>query len=301
MSKVLISGSSGLVARELVSDLKKQDFQVAQLSRRKVLNEYDTFHWDVEKEIVDAKALEGVDHIVHLAGANIGDKRWTKSRKEEIINSRVDSTRLLYKLVEKMKERPKSIISASAVGYYGANTVDHIFTEKDPPSDDFVGKTCQLWENEVLKFESLGVNTIRLRFGVVLSPKGGALKKMLLPAKFGLGSALGSGKQYLPWVHIDDVIRVIIWCLKNGFKKEVYNVCSPQHIRYSSFAKTLSRVIRKPNFMPNVPAFIIKLLYGEMSQIILEGSRVSSLKLNKNGYIFKFPELELALSDFLKD
>lgn len=301
MSKVLITGSTGLVGKVLVSYLKMENIQVAQLSRRKVLNEDNIFHWDIENGIIDVKALNGVDHIIHLAGANIGDKRWSKVRKKEIINSRVDSTRLLYKLVEKMEFKPKSIISASAVGYYGAKTVDHVFTEKDPPSDGFVGSTCQLWENEILKFESLGVNTIRLRLGVVLSPKGGALKKMVLPARLGLGASLGTGKQYLPWIHIDDVIKVIFWCLGKAYTREVFNVCSNDFITYQQFSKSLSETLRKPYFLPNIPSFMLKLIFGEMSQIILEGSRVSSQKLNKNGYIFKFPELELALSDLLKD
>ncbi len=301
MSKVLITGSTGLVGKVLVSHLKMQNIQVAQLSRRKVLNEDNIFHWDIENGVIDVKALNGVDHIIHLAGANIGDKRWSKVRKNEIINSRVNSTRLFYKLIEKLEFRPKSIISASAVGYYGAKTVDHVFTENDPPSDDFVGSTCQLWENEVLKFESLGVNTIRLRLGVVLSPNGGALKKMVFPARLGLGASLGTGKQYLPWIHIEDAIKVIFWCLSKDYKREVFNVCSNDFITYQQFSKSLSETLRKPYFLPNIPSFMLKLIFGEMSQIILEGSRVSSQKLNKNGYIFKFPELESALSDLLKD
>ena len=301
MSKVLITGSTGLVGKALVSHLKIQNFQVAQLSRRKVLNENDIFHWDVENGVIDIRALDGVDHIIHMAGANIGDKRWSKVRKEEILDSRIKSTRLLYKLVEKMEHRPKSVISASAVGYYGAKTVDHVFTEKDPPSDDFVGSICQLWENEVLKFESLGVNTIRLRLGVVLSPKGGALKKMLLPARLSLGSSLGTGKQYLPWIHIHDVIQVIVWCLNNDINREVYNACSNEFVTYQKFSNLLSKVIRKPYFLPNIPSFMLKMIFGEMSQIILEGSRVSSQKLIENGFKFKFPELGLALSDLLED
>lgn len=299
MEKVLITGSSGLIGKELDSFLTLQNYEVRKLSRKKEIDTKNIYNWDIEKGTIDLRAIEGIDHIIHLAGANIGERRWSNKRKAEIINSRVQSTQLLYTLVDKVKTRPKSIISASAVGYYGAMTSDKIFVETDKYGDDFLGSTCNLWENEVLKFESLGVRTVRLRFGVVLSSKGGALKKMLLPAKYGLGSGLGTGKQFLPWVHFQDVLNAIQLSLSLENVKEVFNVSAPEYTTYNEFSRTLSKVLERPYFMPNIPAWILKLIFGEMSEIILEGSRVSAQKLINSGFTFKYTSLQNALENLL--
>ncbi len=301
MNKVLITGASGLIGTELTNYLLKNNFDVIHLSRsRKNNSSVPTFIWDINKQYLEDGALDNVNHIIHLAGAGIADKRWTEKRKQEIIDSRTKSAELLFNEITKLDKKPDTFISASAIGYYGAITSKKIFTEEDKPANDFQGKVCQLWEKSADKFDELKIRTVKLRFGVVLSEKGGALKKMILPTKLGIGSALGSGKQYLPWVHVDDVVKIIKKSIGDQLMKGVFNVVAPSYNIYNDFAKTLAAVLKKPFFMPNVPSFVLKLIFGEMAQIILEGSRVSSQKIIDSGYEFQFPNLKNALEDLLK-
>jgi len=299
MSKILITGASGLIGTELSSYLLSKGFEVVQLSRRKSTSDIKSYLWDLENNHIETGALNNIDHIVHLAGAGIADKRWTAKRKQEIIYSRVKSAELLYNEIEKLEIKPKAFIAASAVGYYGAITSEKIYSEYDEPGDDFVANVCQKWEESTSQFSTLGIRTVQLRFGVVLSPKGGALKKMLLPTQLGFGSALGSGKQYFPWIHISDAINAVEKSIKDDKIKGAYNLVSPYYNDYNTFAKTLAKVLNKPYYMPNVPKFALKLVFGEMANIILEGSRVSSKKLIDSGFIFNYPNLSDALSDLL--
>ena len=299
MNKILITGASGLIGSKLTSLLQKNNYEVIQLSRRKSNGNIKTFLWDLNKNYIEQGALENVDHIIHLAGAGIADKRWTDKRKREIIDSRVKSAELLFNEIEKIEIKPKSFISASAVGYYGAITSDKIFTEEVQPGSDFVANVCQKWEESTKPFSDLGIRTVQLRFGVVLSPEGGALKKMLLPTKLGFGSALGSGRQYFPWIHISDAIAAVEKCIRDNDMKGAYNLVSPSTQNYNDFAKTLAEVLKKTYFMPNVPNFALKLVFGDMANIILEGSRVSSQKLIDSGFTFSFPDLKKALSNLL--
>ena len=299
MSKVLITGASGLIGTELSSFLSKKGYEIIHLSRNKKKGEFKSFLWNIDTGFLEAGALENVDHIIHLAGAGIADKRWTSERKKEIIESRIKSAELLFNEITKLESKPKSFISASAVGYYGAVTSDKIFSESDKHGDDFVAKVCKLWEESTKPFSDIGIRIVQLRFGVVLSPKGGALKKMLLPTKLGIGSALGSGKQYLPWIHITDAISAIE---KSVFDKDIkgaYNLVSPSTDDYNSFAKTLAKTLQKPFFAPNVPSFVLKFIFGEMASIILEGSRISPQKLIDSGFNFKYSNLNNALSILL--
>jgi uncharacterized protein (TIGR01777 family) len=299
MSKILITGASGLIGTELSSYLLSKGFEVVQLSRRKSTSAIKTYLWDLERNYIETGALNNIDHVVHLAGAGIADKRWTAKRKQEIIDSRVKSAKLLFNEMEKLEIKPKSFISASAVGYYGAITSEKIYSEDDKPGSDFVANVCMKWEESTRQFSELGIRTVQLRFGVVLSPKGGALKKMLLPTKLGFGSALGSGKQFFPWIHISDAINVVEKSIKDEQIRGTYNLVSPSYNDYDSFAKTLAKVLNKPYYIPNVPKFALKLVYGEMANIILEGSRISSKKLIDSGFDFNYPNLSEALSDLL--
>lgn len=299
MSKILITGASGLIGTKLSSFLSQKGYEIIHLSRNKKNGKFKSFQWNIETGFLERGALENVDHIIHLAGAGIADKRWTTKRKKEIIDSRVKSAELLFNEISNLEKKPKSFISASAVGYYGAVTSEIIYSENDKPGDDFVTEVSKLWESSAKQFSDLGIRTVQLRFGVVLSPNGGALKKMLLPTKLGIGSALGSGKQYLPWIHILDAIRAIEKCVVDDNINGAYNLVSPSSDDYNSFARTLAKVLKKPLFAPNVPSFLLKLIFGEMSQIILEGSRVSSQKLNDSGFEYGFNNLENALNDLL--
>lgn len=300
MNKVLITGSSGLIGSILSELLTKNNYEVIKLSRTKRQNSKNSFIWDVDSKFIEKEALENINYVIHLAGAGIADKRWTDKRKKEIINSRVESTNLLFDKLNRSGTNLKAFISASATGYYGAVTNDKVYKEEDQPGNDFLADVCKKWEDAALKFQNIGVRTILLRFGVVLSTDGGALKKMLLPTKLGFGSALGSGKQFLPWIHFKDLINIIEKSIIDESMNGAYNIVSPSNTTYYDFAKVLAKVMNKPFFMPNVPAFLLKLVFGEMSKVILEGSKISSNKIIESGYKFKFTDLDHSLTDLLK-
>jgi uncharacterized protein (TIGR01777 family) len=300
MKTVLISGGTGLVGTRLSQKLKEKGYQVNILSRsKKNDSEFKTFFWDVNKNFIDPEAIETANYIIHLAGANIAEKRWTDERKKEILDSRVKSGDLLFNAVKSIPNQLKAFISASAVGYYGAITTQHIFSESDPSHDDFLGKTCALWEASANQFETLGIRTIKIRTGLVLSKEGGALAKLKIPVQFGIGSALGSGKQYSPWIHLEDLCDIYIKAIEDTQMNGAYNAITPQHINNEQLTKSIADVLHKPFFFPKVPDFAMELLLGEMSHMLLEGSRVSSEKIEQTGFQFQFPTIKSALEDLL--
>lgn len=301
MKKILITGASGLIGRELTKLLLNEGKEVVHLGRSKRnKSTVKQYVWDINKGTVEEGAFDNVDGIVHLAGAGIADKRWSKKRKQEIIESRTKSADLIYNSILNRSNQPEVFISASAIGYYGAVTVDKIFSEEDEHGNDFQAEVCKLWEKSADNFNELELRTVKLRFGVVLSEKGGALKKMLPPTKLGIGSALGSGNQIFPWVHVEDVVNIISKSLNDKNMIGVFNVVAPSFNNYNDFAKTLAKVLHKPYFLPNVPAIALKLALGEMSEIVLKGSRISSNKIIEYGYSFNHTNLERALKDILK-
>jgi len=227
-----------------------------------------------------------------LAGAGIADERWTKERKKVIIDSRVESANLLFETVKKENINLKGFISASGSGYYGAFTTDKIFTETDKVGKDFLGAVCEKWENAAHQFEELKVPVTILRTGIVLSEKGGALEKMRLP----IISPLGSGKQYMPWIHIDDLCKMYIQAIESNLIG-VYNAVAPEHHTSTTFSKVLAKSIGRPYVGICVPSFMLKLLFGDMSKILLEGSRISAKKIEEKGYSFRFETLKKALNN----
>lgn len=281
---IVISGGTGLIGRHLSKKLREAGYSVSVLSR---------------SEPESVKAIDEADYIVHLAGANIGAGRWTARRKKEILSSRVETAEMIFKRVAALPGTPrlKAFISASATGYYGAVTTDHIFTENDPAATDFLGETCRLWEAAADRFQELGVRTVKLRTGVVLTAKGGALAKMSLPVKLGLGSAMGSGAQYLPWIHIDDLCSIYIKAIEDAQMQGAFNAVAPDQINNKEFTRSLARALQKPFWLPPIPALLMKLLFGEMSSLLLKGSRVSADKITQAGYSFRFPKLEEAFRD----
>jgi hypothetical protein len=300
MAKVLISGGTGSIGSLMADFLHRQGHEVGLLSRsEKNDGTFKTYKWNIKDNYLDPEALESCDYIIHLAGAGIADKAWTAGRKKEIIESRVLSTDLLYNQVKKHKTPLKAFISASAVGYYGQVTSNKNFTEKDKSANDFVGKTCFLWEQAAEQFEDLGIRTVRLRIGVVLMEKGGALEKMVQPIRMGFGSPLGSGKQYIPWIHVDDLIGMFYKALTSDDMSGAYNAVAPEPARNAEFTRILARVLNKKLWLPNVPAFVLKALLGDRASLVLKGSRVSSQKIESTGFTFKYTSLEPALKNLL--
>ncbi|MGZ2368932.1 TIGR01777 family oxidoreductase [Ancylomarina sp. YFZ004] len=302
MTQVLISGGLGLVGKALCEKFQSKGYDVAILSRTKKNNTtFKTYLWNPSKNQIDSDAIASSDYIIHLAGANIAEKKWTSSRKKLILDSRVKSANLIFNEVRKQKKELKAYISASAIGYYGAITSDQIFTEEHPASNDFLGETCFEWERTTKQFEGLGIRTSILRTGLVLNKQGGALSKMLIPVKMGLASAIGNGRQYLPWIHIDDLCGLYIKTIEDELMEGVFNAVAPDFQTNKSFTQTLAKTLTKPFFFPNIPALLLQLILGEMSVILLRGSRVSADKLIKRGFVFKYPKLRFALRDLLKN
>jgi uncharacterized protein (TIGR01777 family) len=300
METILISGGTGLVGEHLCKKLKDKGYSVAILSRTSRPDiDIPTYAWNIDKSEIDKEAIEAADYIIHLAGANIGEKRWTTKRKQLIIDSRVKSGQLIFDKVKVTKNKLKAFISASAIGYYGTLTTDKIFLETEPPANNFLGDVCRQWEKSADSFETLGIRTVKVRTGVVLTKKGGALAKMITPVKFGIGSAIGSGRQYLPWIHMDDLCGIYTKAIEDTQMKGAYNAVAPDHKTNRDFTMTLARVLKKPFWFPNVPAIAMRILFGKMSDMLLHGSRVSPDKIRVAGYNFIFPDLEGALKNLL--
>lgn len=299
MKEVLvITGANGSVAKVLYEKLKN-DFIIRFLTReKKHENEY---LWDVKNQIIEDRVFENVSHIIHLAGANISEGRWTKERKEEIISSRIDSAKLILNTLERRNKKIKSFISASAVGIYGAQTTDKIFAETDKKGNDFLSEVVNLWEKVADEFAEKGIaqRVVKIRTGIVLSEKDGALAKMVQPIKMGIGSPIGTGKQYMPWIHIDDICAIYEFALKNKQLHGAYNSAASEEIQNKMFTKKIATILKKPLFLPNIPGFVMKLLFGELAVVLLEGSRVTNKKLLEEGFVFKYPNLDDALKNLL--
>lgn len=297
---VLITGAGGMIAKKLSKKLEKE-YTVRFLTRKKKHD--NDFEWDIKNGIIDESALDNVSHIIHLAGANISEKRWTKERKRELISSRVDSAGLLLKTVKKKKIKLKSFISASGINYYGTVTTEKIYSENDPPGNDFLSEVVVLWERAAddFKEQNLAERVVKIRTAVVLSREDGALKKMVPTIQYGIGSPLGSGKQYMPWIHIEDICSIYEASLKDPAIDGAYNAVSPQHTTNENLTRKIAEVLHKPLFMPHVPAFVLKLIFGELADALLEGSRASSQKIQETGFKFKFPDLKMALEDLLEE
>jgi uncharacterized protein len=298
METVLICGGTGLVGRHLSQRLIEKGYRVAFLSRRRIQDpDIQNYFWNPDQNEIEETAIETADYIIHLAGANIGGKRWSLKRRQLILDSRVKTGMLIFKSVKTNKHKPKAFISASAIGYYGAITSDHVFQETDPNSNDFLGEVCRQWEQIADSFKDLGIRTVKIRTGIVLAKEEGALAKMIVTVKSGIGSAIGNGQQYLPWIHIDDLCNIYIKAIEDMQMKGAYNAVAPDSRTNSDFTKTLASVLKKPFWFPNVPAIVMKIIFGRMSELLLKGSRVSSDKIQAAGYSYLFPDLESALTD----
>ncbi|CAN5149006.1 TIGR01777 family oxidoreductase [soil metagenome] len=298
---ILITGGSGLIGFHLTVLLQTKGHKVGHLGRSKPAgNDVRQFIWNPEKDFIEEGAVSWADAIVHLAGANVAEGRWTAKRKAEIISSRENSARLIATAIVKEKAKTKVFVSAAAVGWYGMITSDKIFSENDPSANDFFGTVCLKWENAADLLSEAGLRVVKLRIGIVLAKEGGALPQLAAPVKWFVGSPLGSGKQWMPWIHIDDLCLLFLKAIEDDSMHDVYNAATDQQVTNKEFVRTIGKVLHRAVFFPNVPKFILKLMLGEMSGIVTEGSRVSNAKLLKTGFVFKYNKLEEAIRQLLK-
>ena len=300
MTTILITGGSGLVCAHLTKLLLSEGFAVRHLSRSaKPDAPVPTFTWDIEKGEVDPRAMENVDHIIHLSGAGIADKRWTKERMKVLYSSRVDAAALLHREMGKAKAWPKSFISASGINYYGTLTSDRIFTEEDQPAHDTLGKLRQAWEGAADAWAAQ-CRVVVLRTSVVLAREGGALPKLAAPARWGLASPLGHGKQWMPWVHIDDLARAYLHMVQHTDMQGPYNIAAPEDVRNRELMRKVAQALHRPFFLPAVPGFVMRSMLGELSSMVLEGSRGANAKRSARGCEFRYPGLQAALKGLLQ-
>lgn len=301
MESILITGGSGLVGRHLSRKLTDKGYNVALLSRSpEQSTDIQSYFWDPAKDEIDRSAITEADFIIHLAGAGIGDKRWTAGRRKDIIDSRVKTADLIYRAVRDTGKKVKAFITVSGSNYYGTTTSGKVFRETDPAGVDFLGEVCRLWEEAADRFSEVGSRVVKIRTGIVLAGKGGVLSRILTPVRLGIGSPIGSGNQYVPWIHIDDLCNIFIKAIEDQNMKGAYNAAAPQDITNRDLMRSLAHELGKPFWFPAVPSFIMKMMFGKMSGILLEGSRISSEKIRSAGFNFQFPELKDAIEDLLR-
>lgn len=298
--KILITGGSGLVGSSLTRLLLEMKHDVAILTRNPSSDlDVKQYFWDPSKLLIDEDALIDVDCIVHLAGTNISDRRWTNKQKQKIYSSRVESAEFLFQKIKELHIPLKSFVSSSAVGCYGTITTDQIYTEQDHLSDDYLGQLCAQWEAKADQFVNLGCKVSKVRTGIVLSSEGGALPKMMFPIVWGVGAALGSGKQFIPWIHIDDLCVIYAALINEDIPHGVYNGVAPETLTNNDFTRIIAETLNKSLWLPNVPSWVLKTVFGKMATILLNGSRVSSTKLIQSGFQFKFLSIRSAIHNLI--
>lgn len=299
--KILITGATGMIGNELVSLLLQNGISINYLttSKKKITDEprYQGFYWNPQEGKIDENCLLDVDVIIHLAGASIS-KRWTRAYKQEIIESRILSSNLLYKVLKNNPHQVRQLISASAIGIY-KDDLTTVYTEDATAVDDsFLGTVVVKWEQSVDKFRLLNIQVCKIRTGLVLSKEAGVLAEMLKPIQLGLGAPFGSGKQYQSWIHIYDLVHLYYYAVKNGWEG-VYNAVAPKPVTNEELTVKIANQVQKPLFMPNIPQFLMKLMLGEMHMLLFTSQNVSASKAIEAGYDFKFKTIDAALKDLL--
>jgi uncharacterized protein len=307
MALVLISGGTGLIGSSLISHLSERDYDIVILSRQKnktsVNSKVSYSYWNVENEIIDAEIVQKADHIIHLAGAGVMDKKWTDVYRKKILESRTKSAELIIKCLNENGPL-KSFVSASAIGWYGEDPKPlerkDGFIETDLVAKDFLGETCLLWETSLEPVTSFGVRLVKLRTGIVLSNKGGAFKEYKTPLNFGVAPILGNGKQIVSWIHIDDICRMYCEAIENNYLHGSYNAVAPEPVSQKTFILTLAQKLRHRFFIPiYVPAFILKIIFGKRSIEILKSATVSDKKIKAMGFTFLYPTIDSAIDELI--
>ncbi len=295
---ILITGANGMLAKDLANQLE-EEYTIRFLTRK--VSKDNEFLWDLKNNYIDPKALIGVHNIIHLAGSSVAEKRWTEKRKHDILSSRVASAQLILDTLKKNQLTINAFISASAIGYYGTNNTDTIFNEESPKGIDFLSNVCDKWEQVAHAFQSkqIAKRIAIVRIGIILAKDGGALQKITKPISFGFGSGIGTGKQYMPWIHIQDLSGIFKYILSNEQVNGIFNAVSPEDITNIEFTKKIAKFIKRRIILPNIPKFMIQVLFGEMGTILLNGNRISSKKITDIGFKFNFKSLDDALKNLL--
>jgi uncharacterized protein (TIGR01777 family) len=306
MQTVLITGGTGMIGQALAKQLIANGYEVIVLSRnpkRSSRQHLSYAKWDVEKEEIDVDALVKANIIVHLAGEGLADKRWTVKRKQAIVDSRVQSGDLLVKALSENKHQVKTFIAASAIGWYGPDTAKSLedgFVETDAADDSYLGNTCKLWEQSTAAIGGMSIRLVRLRIGIVFNKKGGALAEFLKPAKFALATILGNGKQIISWIHHQDLCKMIQYAIETPAVQGVYNAVAPNPVTNKKLVLTIAKNTYPIYFPAFVPAFLLKIMLGEMSIEVLKSTKVSAQKIQDAGFVFDYPNVEEAIIDLIK-
>jgi hypothetical protein len=299
MGRILITGGTGLIGGNITRILQQKGMEVAYLSRTPGhVARIPAYHWDVQKQTIDQECLKDTQAIIHLAGAGVADQRWTPDRKQVILQSRTNSTALLHKLLNENDHQVKTVVCASAIGYYGYQNGSWK-TEESEPASDFLADVTKAWEDAEDRLAETGVRLVKVRIGIVLTMEGGALKELARPIQWWAGAPLGSGKQYMSWIHVDDLSNMFVHALFTEDMHGAYNGVAPNPVTNAEFTKTVAKIMNKPLFLPNVPPFALKLMVGEMAEMLLGGVKVSADKILASGFEFQYPDLSGALEDLI--
>ncbi|GAB3661596.1 TIGR01777 family oxidoreductase [Echinicola sediminis] len=297
MKNILITGGSGLVGKRLTKELESANYQVAWMSRSPEKQEQKSFGWDINQGTMDDEALQWSDAIIHLAGAGVAEKKWTSQRKKIILESRTKTAQLLFDRLRVLENKPEIIVSASGANYYGLDNGEEWLNEESPAGNDFLSEVVVKWEKSVKQFESLGLRTACLRTGIVLAKDGGALPQMLQPP---IAAPLGTGSQYMSWIHLEDLARMFIFALEQNNITGSYNAVAPNPVTNRELTKKAAKVKGKPYVDIPVPGFFLKLILGEMAGMVLGGNKVSGDKIIEDGFKFHFSEIDHALEEVFR-
>jgi len=296
MRRVVITGGTGLIGMHLSALLEKEKYEVVHLSRSiKADTRFRSYRWEPETGYCDKDAFRDGDTVIHLAGANIGEKRWSAVRKRVIIESRTQTAKLIYDASVASGIRLNAFITASGKDYYGCNISEKIYTETDAPGTDFMAETCRLWEAAADPFEAAGVRVAKIRTALVLAARGSAISKLMAPSRAGLIIRLGPGRQYFPWIHIDDLCSIYLKAVSDSAMSGPYNASAPDHVTHDILMGIIARQKHLPVFLPHVPQWLLHMVLGEMSVVLITGSRISPDRLIKSGFEFRYPDIGKAL------
>ncbi len=297
-TNILIAGGSGLVGSQLTKILQQSGFQVSHLSRNPQKSKLPAFYWNPDKGEIDLACLKDTDCIINLAGAGVADARWTDSYKNEILNSRVNSTRLIARSLKENENKVNLLLNASAVGIYG-NEAPLLTHENAAAGNTFLAEVCRIWEEEAMKIQNANTRLVIFRIGLVLSAKGGFLKAIATPAKFGFGTYFGDGAMMNPWIHIDDLCGMFLHAIKNKDVKGVYNAVAPNPETNKTLVQLTAKALHRPQFLPGVPAFLLNIMMGEMGPMLLANQNISSARISNSGFEFKYARAKKAIEDLL--